>query len=156
MKRIYPIELVQAMHKFNYIPRVLNPNEHLKLYHRYWIPDLGGLVKVKDVWKDSKIEYYLIRCKNDMYVCCSHPISNIEDSYELLHDYDDIYKDNIINNHKSYTGAEIKYWFTLNYDKSYEKFSKYLNQHGKMFLNDNRRYKVTINSQNKYYINPDK
>lgn len=156
MKTIYPKELVDVIKEFNYIPRKLNKNEHLKLYHRYWIPDLGGVVKVKDIWKERSTEYYIVNYKNDLQICFSYPIDCYFESYELLHDYDNIYKENIVNSSKSYTGAEIKYWFTRNYNSSLNKFSKYLNPYGKLFLNDKKKYFVYINSNNKYIIETDK
>lgn len=152
MKQFYPDELLEQIKKFNYIPRKINKNEHLKLYHRYWIPELGGVIKVKEIWKENGTEYYIIKYKNDLFICFSYPLDDYFESYELLHDYSNIYKENIVNNEKSYTGAEIKYWFALNHDKKYDKFGKFLDSRSKHCLSDKLKYKVTIDKNNKYSI----
>lgn len=152
MKQIYPEELLNQMKKYKYIPRKINKDEHLKLYHRYWIPDLGGVIKVKDIWKENGTEYYMIKYKNDLFVCFSYPIDDYYESYELIHDYNDIYKDDIVNSKNSYTGAEIKYWFSVNNDRKYDKFFKYINPRSKSCIVDKIRYKVIIDENNKYKI----
>ena len=101
MKNIYSEELSVEMIKYKYIPRKINKKEHLKLYHRYWIPELGGVIKVKDIWKDNGVEYYIVSYKNDLCICFSYPLDDYYESYELLHDYDNIDKENIINSDKS-------------------------------------------------------
>ena len=156
MKNFYPNELVDNIIKFNYIPRRLNENEHLKLYRRYWIPELGGIIKVKDIWRSGGTEYYMIKCKNELYICTSYPIDSYFESYELLHDYSNIYKQNIINNNELFTGAEIKYWFIMNNDKKYNKFRKYLVPYGKFSIQDNKRYNVIIDKNNNYRIEQEK
>lgn len=156
MKMIYPIELSEVVKKFNYIPRKLNKNEHLKLYHRYWIPDMGGLIKVKDIWRIGKTEYYIVKYKGDLSICFSYPLDEYIGVYELLHDYDDICKKNIINDDNSYTGAEIKYWFLINNNKSYDKFGKFVSLNSKLLISDNKRYKVYIDKTNRYNIESEK
>jgi hypothetical protein len=156
MKRIYPVELLNAVKQFNYIPRKLSKNEHLKLYHRYWIPDMGGIIKVKDIWREEKTEYYIVKYKGDLSICFPYPLNEYSGAYELLHDYDNIFKKEIINDNNFYTGAEIKYWFVVNSSKSHEKFGKYLTMNSKLSIQDNKKYKVIINSQNKYCIEMEK
>ena len=151
MKQIYPDELLEQIKKFNYIPRKINKNEHLKLYHRYWIPELG-IIKVKDIWKENNTEYYIVKYKNDLIICFSYPLDDYFESYELLHDYNNIYKEDIVNNEKAFTGAEIKYWFSVNNQKKYDKFYKYINPQSKHCIVDKKKYKVTINENNKYNI----
>lgn len=153
MVKTYSDDLISKIKKYNYIPKKINPTDHLKLYHRYWIPELGGVVKVKDIWKLDGIEYYTIKYKNDMMICFSYPIEDYcYEAYELIHDYNDIYKENIIGNNKIYTGAEIKYWFAYHNSSRYNKFNRYLNKTSKDFINDNRYYKVYITNTNKYII----
>ena len=150
MKHIFPEELTKEILKYNYIPRKINKNEHLKLYHRYWIPELGGVIKVKDIWKDNGVEYYIIKYKNDLSICFSYPLDDYFESYELLHDYNDIAKKDIINSEEDFSGAEIKYWFTVHNSRQYGKFQKFLS--GKSAIQDNKRYKVIIDKNNKYDI----
>lgn len=156
MKEIYPNELVDIIKQFNYIPRKLSINERLKLYHRYWIPDFGGMIKVKDICKVDKVDYYIIKYKDNLSICFPHPLDDYETSYELLHDYTDIHKENIINSGKAYSGAEIKYWFTINRSRYYSKFLKYLTIGNKKLIQDNKKYFVIIDKMNNYRIEPEK
>jgi len=156
MKKIYPNELVEIVRKFNYVPRRLSKNEHLKLYHRYWIPDMGGMIKVKDIWRIGKTEYYIVKYKGDLSICFSYPLDEYSGTYELLHDYDNISKKEIINDDNFYTGAEIKYWFVVNHQKSHEKFGKFLTINSKLLIQDSKKYKVIIDKNNKYHIEIEK
>ena len=111
-----------------------------------------SVIRFDEKKSENGTEYYIIKYKNDLFICFSYPLDDYFESYELLHDYSNIYKENIVNNEKSYTGAEIKYWFALNHDKKYDKFGKFLDSRSKHCLSDKLKYKVTIDKNNKYSI----
>ena len=140
---IYPEHLEQIILKTKYIPRKIKNKERLKIYHKYWIPELKGLIKVIDIFYIGDIEYYVILYNKSLTCCLSYPIE-YKDSYELLHNHDNIEKQNIINSNKPYTGAEIKYWLVYNKNTfNYIKYSKYLID--EKYLLDNHKYLITDN-----------
>ena len=110
-RSIYPPKLEEYIRKNKYIPRKVRDNEHLKLYHRYWLEDYNEVVKVDDIFTVRCVEHYSIRCKS-MVSCIPAPVPKY--TYELLHNKEHIEKVDLINSEKSYTGAEIKYWFLMN------------------------------------------
>lgn len=67
----------------------------------------------------------------------------------LLKDNNELYKNNIINNNKSYTGAEIFYWFFMNDITSdnvvYKGFWKYIDRYSKYRINDYNKYFLFAN-----------
>ena len=98
-----------------YIPRKLKSFEHLRAYHRYWLPEFGPF-KVRDTSYDSGIEFFYISyCNDTKQAVLSYPIYNIGECYELLKNHSHIEKDSVINNRiKTFTGAEIRFWFICN------------------------------------------
>ena len=146
-RSIYPPKLEEYIRKNKYIPRKVRDNEHLKLYHRYWLEDYNEVVKVDDIFITRSIEYYSIICKS-MVSCISAPVPKY--TYELLHNKECIEKVDLINSEKSYTGAEIKYWFLMNnidleFGSQYAGFWSFLNPCSKNLLIDNKFYYVSYN-----------
>ena len=146
-RSIYPPKLEEYIKSSRYIPRKIRKNEHLKIYHRYWLNDYNDAAKVDDIFTENHIEYYSIKY-NNMYGCISNPVS--VDTYELLYNKNEIEKINIINSSKSYTGAEIKYWFWMNnidisINSKYSGFWSFLNQNSSNILIDNKYYFVSYN-----------
>lgn len=146
-RSIYPPKLEEYIRKNKYIPRKVRDNEHLKLYHRYWLEDYNDVVKVDDIFITRSVEYYSIRCKS-MAGCIPAPVPNY--TYELLHNKGRIEKVDLINSKKSYTGAEIKYWFLMNnidleFGSQYAGFWSFLNPCSKNLLIDNKFYYVSFN-----------
>ena len=146
-RSIYPPKLEEYIRKNKYIPRKVKDNEHLKLYHRYWIEDYNEVVKVDDIFITRYVEYYSIRCKS-MVSCIPAPVPKY--TYELLHNKEHIEKVDLINSEKSYTGAEIKYWFLINnidleFGRQYAGFWSFLNPCSKNLLIDNKFYYVSYN-----------
>ncbi len=146
-RSIYPPKLEGYVKSSRYIPRKIRENEHLKMYHRYWLEDYNEVAKVDDIFIENHTEYYSIKY-NSMYGCISNPVS--VGTYELLHNRDEIEKLNIINNSKSYTGAEIKYWFLINNidisaNSQYAGFWSFLCQNSNNILIDNKYYFVSYN-----------
>ena len=102
---VYPDELEKEIIKNKYIPRKCRELEHLKLYHRYYTT-IYGVFKVENIESIKGIEYYFIKYNNGkLFGVISHPITDT--IYELLHDYDEIEKVNLINSNNIYSGAEI-------------------------------------------------
>ena len=64
---IYPPKLEEYIRKNKYIPRKVRDNEHLKLYHRYWLEDYNEVVKVDDIFITRYVEYYSIRYKSSKH-----------------------------------------------------------------------------------------
>ena len=75
---IYQQELAEFIRcSRRYIPRKLKNFEHLRVYHRYWLPDYGPF-KVRDTSYDSGIEFFYITYDNDTkQAVLSYPIYNI-------------------------------------------------------------------------------
>ena len=146
-RSIYPPKLEEYIRKNKYIPRKVRDNEHLKLYHRYWLEDYNEVVKVDDIFITRSIEYYSIICKS-MVSCIPAPVPKY--TYELLHNKECIEKVDLINSEKSYTGAEIKYWFLMNNidlesGSQYSGFWSFLNPCSNNLLIDNKFYYVSYN-----------
>jgi hypothetical protein len=141
---VYPVELEQEIRNNNYIPRKCKPKERLKLYHRYWSSSYG-IFKVDDINFIRGVEYYYIKFdSNRMLAVISYPIT--DNIYELLHDYDKIETKTIINSNKSFTGAEIKFWFVKNKinfaDPKYDGFLSFLSINSKNIISDSKFYFV--------------
>ncbi|MBR6289178.1 MAG: hypothetical protein IKR19_07585 [Acholeplasmatales bacterium] len=140
-----------------YIPRKLKSCEHLRVYHRYWLPEFG-LFKVRDTSYDSGIEFFYITYDNDSkQAVLSYPIYNIRECYELLKNHTHIEEDSVINNRvRSFTGAEIRFWFiSNNIDftdiENYSGFVPYLEYGNKESIRDSQFYQCRRNKkQNKF------
>lgn len=147
-KYIYPEDLENEILNSNFIPRLIKPDERLKLYHKYYIPSLNGFVKVQYIENINGVEYYFLKCKNKLSACTSYPLYK-ENIYEFLFNNGKLDGKDIINSNISYTGAEIKYWFIknkidLNSSKYYGYWS-YLNPESDSVLMDYKYYKVYYN-----------
>ena len=149
-KHIYPEGLEFEIYKSGYIPRLMKPGERLKVFHKYWTPYFDGLIKITDIENICGTYYYYIRYNSKLFGCFSHPLPTVINNYELLHNYNNIEKDNIINSNKSYTGAEIKFWFVKNqidFDSpKYKGFWPFLDPKSKNVLQDSKYYFVVRKS----------
>ena len=82
-----------------------------------------------------------------------------DQDYKMEKDFYDIYNKDIINSDKSYTGAQIVYWFYMNnidcFNRKYRGFWKFIDNTSKHRLNDFSRYKLcaTVNEQTGFYNN---
>ena len=148
-KQIYPSKLELEIRKNKYIPRQINKRERLKLYHKYYLPDYG-IIKVEDIELIEQVEYDFIRYDTIKRGCITHPVDNIG-VYELLHNFDDIDKENIINSSKTFSGAEIKFWFVvnkINFDNpNYKGFYQFLDPLSNNLLVDTKYYYVIYNTK---------
>ena len=147
-KHIYSEALEEEVINTRYIPRKFRENEKLKLYHKYWVPEFGGTIKVHEIEYINGIPYYFIKFNRNMSANITYPC-NYTDMYELLHNYDNIEKENIINSSKSYSGAEIKFWFIVNKidfdDPQYRGFWSFLDDTSMSVVADNKYYFVKYN-----------
>lgn len=160
-KHIYSEALEEEIIDTHYIPRKFKPNEKLKLYHKYWIPEFGGTIKVQEIEYINGVPYYFIKFSKNMSANITYPVMYSE-MYELLHNYDNIEKENIINSSKSYSGAEIKFWFIVNKidfdDPFYKGFWSFLDDTSMSVVADNKYYfvKYNPNVRQKFKISLDK
>lgn len=154
---IYSEALEEEIIKTRYIPRRIKKNERLKVFHKYWMPEFGGTVKVNEIEYYNGTAYYFLRFAKNMMANITHPVEQ-ENVYELLHNYDEIEKDNIINSSKSYSGAEIKFWFIVNKidfsNPLYEGFLSFVNDKSLNVVSDNKFYfvKYNPNSRQKFKV----
>jgi hypothetical protein len=143
-KHIYPQKLEKYIKKNRYIPRRIHDNEHLKLYHRYWLSEINSVVKIMEIFSVEGTEYYIYKNESGMAGCESYPASGY--NYELLHNNSKIENDDIINSDKEYTGAEIKYWFVLNNidfnDDYYSGYWNFVNPRSRNIISDSFHYNV--------------
>lgn len=160
-KHIYSEALEEEIINTKYIPRKFKENEKLKLYHKYWIPEFGGTIKVHEIEYINGIPYYFIKFNKNMSANITYPCNYI-DMYELLHNYDNIENENIINSSKSYSGAEIKFWFIVNKinfnDYRYKGFWSFVDDTSMSVVADNKYYfvKYNPNLRQKFKISLDK
>jgi hypothetical protein len=143
---IYPKHVAEyiSISKNNYIPRHIKENEHLKQFHRYLDIYDNFPFKVEEVQYISDTEYYNVRYPDYLYAEIPFPLSSYY-IMELLHDNNGIESlDNIINSRKSFTGAEIKYWFFIHRidieDKKYCGFWSFINPNSKNVISDDKYY----------------
>ena len=147
-KHIYSEALEEEDISTRYNPTKFRENEKLKLYHKYWIPEFGGTIKVQEIEYINGVPYYFIKFSKNMSANITYPC-NYTEMYELLHNYDNIEKENIINSSKSYSGAEIKFWFIVNKidfdDPQYRGFWSFLDDTSMSVVADNKYYFVKYN-----------
>lgn len=152
---VYPEELGQVVRRKHYIPRKLEYKEHLKQYKKYWLSE--QCIKVEEVYFIKGTEYYQVRFPQKMFGQISYPV-DCSSCYELKTDHKEIYKlDCIINTNKSYTGAEIKYWFYthhINEDtEAYNEFWSFLDPNSKNVISDSKFYFLFARICDGKYIN---
>ena len=103
------VSLEKFVLKNKLIPRKLRYNEHLKLFHKYWIEEYG-IVKIVDVFDYNYTEYYIIKYGDRLDACLPYPISSATTTYELLKNDDHIENIKFGKSSCKLTGAELKYW----------------------------------------------
>ena len=127
------------------IPYQLGPGD--KLQRGKWYYDLyySTLYKVTEVkYKTGGILDYAITKSDEGYNSyISTPPSPYED-YQIDYDRNGLSEDIIINSEKSYTGAEIRYWFFMNditcFDPKYKYFWTYVDTYSKNRVSDKQKY----------------
>ena len=148
---IYPKELEKVIRKLAVIPRKIRPRERLKIFHKYWTTEFTGVIKVMEIENINGVENYFIRHNEKMFASLTYPIGFV--GYELLYNSSSIHKDNIINSKKSYSGAEIKFWFVYNKinfkNSDYKGFWAFVNPNSMNVVADNKYYFV-IHDENRH------
>ena len=141
--RLYPDGLVQRLKGKKYIPRLIRPDEELKLGRKYYEDELKSF-KVVDKYKVKDETYYSIFCEMGR----NHTITyhKNREIYELCMFENSLKGSDIINDNKFYNGYEIIYWFFINNidfnDMKYKKFYSYVEYNGKSCIAMNKRYRV--------------
>lgn len=148
--------LERKIKRNHYIPYRMKKGEKYqekkKYFNYYW----DMCFKVIYITHDNSMDSYCVKADNSTY----HLLSSDPDVYDylLIKDENEIYNQNIINSNKSFTGAEIIYWFYVNNidlnSKKYCGFSSYLINESNFKLSDTNRYKVIAKTdKNDNYIN---
>jgi hypothetical protein len=121
------------------MPRLIDPEESLKTYKKYWWESQEQAFSVVNVEKIDGREYYFISTKNYSH-CMSLPLDT--DTYELKRATQNSLNKNIINN-GSYPGYHIKWWLFMNKDKSkYKYFLPFVTMDSKYCIQDDRIYSL--------------
>lgn len=146
-RSIYPPKLEEYIKANKVIPRKIREGEHLKLYHKYWIDWYDDILKVLDIYYIDSAEYYVTRDTQKLHGCITYPIDH-NNTYEMLHNKYNIEEKNIINDNISYSGADIKYWFSVNdinlaTGEKYSGFWSFLSYGSKNYLMDSKYYFVS-------------
>ena len=138
------------------IPYQVNPGD--KLLRGKWYYDIyySSLFKVLEVkYKPGGILDYAITKSDEGY---SNYISTQLTPYEdYIIDYDrnGLAEEVIINSEKSYTGAEIRYWFFMNdincFDPKYKLFWTYVDTYSKNKVSDKQKYFLYAVLKNNVY-----
>jgi hypothetical protein len=89
------------------------------------------------------LEYAITKSDEGYSSYISTPLSQYED-YIIDHDINNIAEQDIINTEKSYTGAEIRYWFFINnitcFDPKYRYFWAYVDTYSNNRVSDKQKY----------------
>lgn len=150
---LYPDVLQSEVVKSKkYIPRKLCHKEHMKIYHKYYNQEYG-IFKVQEIYYEKSTEYYHINFGKEMNAVIQYPSYNNNKTYELLYNYDNIEDKSIINNQlKSFTGAEIKFWFTVNkVNFLHENYRGFFNDLKNNKLYDTKKYHIRRNKKLNIY-----
>ena len=149
--------LDHAIRNRHYIPYHIKKNEKYRENKNYFNYYWNMCFKVIEANYNSKdeLEYIYARCKNHTY----HVISSdlYYQDFLLIKDNRKIYKDNIINSNKKYTGAEIIYWFYVNNidleNKRFNEFNKFLSSNSNFRLSDENMYTISANIKDNIFTN---
>lgn len=123
-------------------------------YNAYWGSTLR-VISVKYDHNDNLEECY-IKWEDGCYgLICTE--LEIWGDLRLEKDHKNIAESNIINDGKSYTGAEIIYWFFINeincFNKKYKGFWKFVDGTSDHRISDYAKYRVVADEKNGNYIN---
>jgi hypothetical protein len=138
------------------IPYQMTPTDKFMRGKWYYDQYYGNIFKVLEVkYKQGNILEYAITKSDEGYSSyISTPPVPFED-YIIEHDTTDIVERDIINSEKSYTGAEIRYWFFMNditcFDPKYKYFWTYVDTYSNNRVADRQKYFLYAVLKNNVY-----
>lgn len=148
MFQVYPERMLTNLKNVKYIPRDLEAGEHLRLYHKYWIPYFNQVYKLRYIEEIDGVEYYYLENRDGTQLY-TYPIG--EAIKEFTYDRKDLNTCDVINDNRKYYGYEIKYWFHFRIHKIYKNFGIYVDMNSQYCIADNKIYKVKAVLENDVY-----
>jgi hypothetical protein len=138
------------------IPYQCTPGDRFMRGKWYYDSYYSSLFKVIDVkYKSGNVLDYAITKSDEGY---NSYITTPLSSEDFIIDFDKsgLVKENIINSEKSYTGAEIRYWFFMNnidcFNTKYRYFWTYVDTFSNNRISDKQKYFLYAGMRNDEYI----
>lgn len=149
-------EIIRKKHLIPYSLTIRDKYEKGKYYYSAFHEMTFKIIFVK-YYNSGELEGAEVKYDNGMqaYMC-----TNIDPGYDyrVERDYKELYKiNNIVNDGKVYTGAEIKYWFFMKgincFNKKYRGFWQFVDTYSITQISDKLLYTLTADSTftGKYY-----
>jgi len=138
------------------IPYQINPGDKFIKGKWYYDTYYNSLFKVTEVKYNSGniLDYAITKSDEGYSSYITSPLSPYED-YIIDFDTKDIATMNIINSEKSFTGAEIRYWFFMNdincFDPKYKYFWTYVDTYSNNKVADKQKYFLYAGLKNNVY-----
>lgn len=138
------------------IPYQVNPGDKFIKGKWYYDSYYRSLFKIIDVkYKAGNIlDHAITRSEEGYSSYIVTPLTPYED-YIIDFDTKNIAEENIINSEKSYTGAEIRYWFFINnitcFDPKYRYFWTYVDTYSNNKVADKQKYFLYAGLKNGVY-----
>ena len=152
----YDNSLERLIKRKRIIPYQVNPGDKFIKGKWYYDTYYNSLFKVTEVkYNTGNILDYAITKSDEGYSSyITSPLSPYED-YIIDFDTKDIATMNIINSEKSFTGAEIRYWFFMNdincFDPKYKYFWTYVDTYSNNKVADKQKYFLYAGLKNNVY-----
>lgn len=138
------------------IPYQCTPGDRFMRGKWYYDSYYSSLFKVIDVkYKSGNVLDYAITKSDEGYNSyITTPLS--PEDFIIDFDKSGLVKENIINSEKSYTGAEIRYWFFMNnidcFNTKYRYFWTYVDTFSNNRISDKQKYFLYAGMRNDEYI----
>ena len=138
------------------IPYQINPGDKFIKGKWYYDTYYNSLFKVTEVKYNSGniLDYAITKSDEGYSSYITSPLSPYED-YIIDFDTKDIATMNIINSERSFTGAEIRYWFFMNdincFDPKYKYFWTYVDTYSNNKVADKQKYFLYAGLKNNVY-----
>ena len=152
----YDNSLERLIKRKRIIPYQVNPGDKFIKGKWYYDTYYNSLFKVTEVkYNTGNILDYAITKSDEGYSSyITTPLSPYED-YIIDFDTKDIATMNIINSERSFTGAEIRYWFFMNdincFDPKYKYFWTYVDTYSNNKVADKQKYFLYAGLKNNVY-----
>jgi hypothetical protein len=137
------------------IPYQIRPNDKYIKGKWYYNFEFGEIFKVLEVEyiHGVVLDHVCTKSLDNHYSYLCTDLST--EDYQIAFDSNEIYKQNIFEEKRTYTGAEIRYWFFMNnihgFDKKYSVFWDYVDTFSKRRLKDTSRYIIKSKIENGIY-----